>query len=126
MNHTFASLDHELLVAVGRGDIRFLSVKWLLRSRDADGPLRRRQELEAHAFLTPAAATKALKANRRRIFVLSYGWGLRGEPDPSGEIQSHLTQFLTWYADWYCVSERDLDGFGVFWVCVWEPPRAPC
>ena len=68
------------------GELRLLSVRWLLASRDsllANVPIARQQDLPEEAFVSNDEAVRLHE--RGLIFVLSYRWLTAAHPDPHGD-----------------------------------------
>lgn len=111
------TLDAQCADALRRGDIALLSMYELLKRKpEAIG---RRQDLEAmpgpSLFVPPRHAAQLLRAEKRHVLMLSYGWGAPGTPDPTGEVLRHVLRFLEWLRDEYSLSEKEQRNFGVFW-----------
>ena len=100
-----STLDDRLMAVLEAGDIRLLRVEWVESQPEAYG-MQRRQELEAlqeeigkHGGLTPLLGCKEaadlIRNGKREVGVLSYGWILPWNPDPTGERTSLLRQELS-------------------------------
>ena len=84
-----SSLDNRLIGVLKLGQVRLLSVQWLL-SRPTEWTWERLQDLEAREaggaeapFLSSEDAASALQAGGRQIGVISHGWLQRGAHPPS-------------------------------------------
>ena len=112
---SLATLDDKVAEALRNGAIRLLSPGYLLAARP--DRICRQQELPQEAFLKPRQAVAALRSCKRRIFVLSFGWGAFANPDPSGEILRHVLRFLDWWKTNFNISQAQLrrNQFGLFW-----------
>ena len=97
-----STLDDRLVAVLEAGDIRLLRVKWV-ESQPEGYSMQRRQELEAlqeiEGGLTPLLGCKEaadlIRNGKREVGVLSYGWILPWNPDPTGERTSLLRQELS-------------------------------
>ena len=100
-----STLDDRLVAVLEAGDIRLLRVKWV-ESQPEGYSMQRRQGLEAlqeeigkaEGGLTPLLGCKEaadlIRNGKREVGVLSYGWILPWNPDPTGERTSLLRQEL--------------------------------
>lgn len=104
-----AAFDRKVVRSLRRGKIRLVRVSWLVEQEF----LVRCQELPDEAFLSRAEAATHYASNERRIAVLSYGWLMRGAPDPNGEHLALLKRNL-----------RNQDYAGLFWDFA-SLPQAP-
>ena len=125
VHSALSSLDDELIKVLQRGDIKLVRSAWIL-SLPANGRILRRQELEAlvqagespSPLLSPDEAVELVRAGRRCIGVLTYGWLSPSSPDPAGKrlkvVRSALEQLVHIVA--------------IFWecVCLFFPASAPC
>jgi len=87
-------LDKRLSAVLERGAIKLLRADWLRRpgAQEEDPRILRRQDLELREartgeriFLSPEEAASVLRAGRREIAALAYGWCAMDDPDPTGE-----------------------------------------
>jgi len=87
-------LDKRLSAVLERGAIKLLRADWLRRpgAQEEDPRILRRQDLELREartgeriFLSPEEAASVLRAGRREIAALTYGWCAMDDPDPTGE-----------------------------------------
>ena len=98
IHHALSALDHHLIEALQRGDIRLVRSKWLL-SQPASFRIAWRQKLEEwerdgaspSPLLSPQEAVALVRRGDRSAGVLSYGWTSPGNPDPTGERVQIMT-----------------------------------
>ncbi len=119
-----AKLDEPLAHAMSKGVIRLLSVS-SLRTGGLERA-ERRQDIEAreretggNIFLPRDAAAAALRAGRRKVAFLTYGWRTREHPDPDGLTLAAIVALLNDPAGAHIE--------GVFWdfMCLYQKPRMP-
>lgn len=122
-----------------RGDIRLLSLHWLLHGQASR--IARRQDLEAGAFVPSAVAARALRRytshstraqashrptmlcpsplrrGERRVLALTYGWRSARDPDPLGDVLADLRSFVRAFATSHNLTKQELHEWGLFWDC---------
>ena len=88
-------LDDRVATALRGGTIRLVSVDFLLRQADSWAPPRMQELARVPGALVPMeAAAQTLERGDRSVFVLSYGWLTRAEPDPYGHRVGALRRFF--------------------------------
>ena len=68
--------EQELEGVLRQGSIRLISIDWLIKTKLTQLP--RQQDLHsqhAGSLVAPRMAIRLLRSRKRRIFVLTYGWG---------------------------------------------------
>lgn len=132
------NLDAELQNTLRRGDIRLLSLRWLLEARPTR--IRRRQEMEsvdtqamrrdpnaARPFVPAEDAATLLRRGERRVLVLSYPWLQELDPDPVGERCAQVLRLVEHIARKLGIRDNpaELERYGLFWdfPCVHQRPR---
>ena len=121
--HHLASLDDRLADTLASGAIRLLDAE-VLRSGALER-IERRQDFEArqaageHLFVQPDQAVRMLKAGRRQIGFLTYGWRTSDHPDPDNKTLHAVVSALR--------SEEGAHITAIFWdcPCLWQSPRTP-
>ena len=118
-------LDSRLTRALREGTIRLVSVDMLMRKAKAetDWRLPRMQDLEPGFLLEPSQAAALLQRRDRSLFVLSYGWLTKEQPDPTGH---HLKALLQCFDHLASKNELPADA-GLFcdFACLPQYPRTP-
>ena len=88
-------VDEQLIETLQTGTIRLWDTKWFMAHPEAAQATR--QELEEsmpEALLAPEAAAALASRGDRSIGTLSYGWGMAGRPDPTGDVYKKVVAFL--------------------------------
>ncbi len=88
--------EERLCLSLETGEIRLLRAKWL-RRQGADYRIQRRQDLEQlqpSPFLSGKEAVQILRAGKRGIGVLTYGWSSPDGPDGTGHCIDLLRRAL--------------------------------
>ena len=103
LDHADAQINGPLRVQLAAGAIMLLRCSWLVSDaadaafgRDATGRviLKRRQDMPAEAFLSPADAAKLFDRGDRSVLVLSHCWQTALHPDPHGTTLEAVRRYL--------------------------------
>ena len=113
--------DDALAAALEAGHLRLLDASFLRRG--GLPAFVRRQDVEekprkaGRTFLSPEAASEALRAADRRVCFLTHAWRHAVAPDPDGATLRALVRFLCDEVGEYIV------GVFVDFMCLHQPPR---
>jgi len=92
---TWKQVDEQLIETLQTGTIRLLDTRWfMLHPEAAEATRQQLEQSTPEALLATDAAAALASRGDRSIATLSYGWGMAGRPDPSGDVYKKVGAFL--------------------------------